>query len=153
MFRKYLAIFVVLSLLTMPVAGCETLKNLISKACEHSQVIQDTLEMLQQKLQIVKAFLETATPDELQVELNVKDVPFTVTKDDVINTIALVDQTLGVLKTIIEDACKGDVEQAIKAAEGLNGNATFYAAMMLAQKNGAFKSFPNSTPLMKGWKK
>lgn len=134
MLKRFTAVALVLTLSVMPLAGCATL---MSKICEHSPAVLENLEMAQQKLEIIRAFLAVATTSDLQVELEIKGVSMIITRDDIDNTLALIDQILGTIKGLIADACAGNAQQAIKAASAVEANPAVMAAMAMAKRAGA----------------
>lgn len=146
MYRKFTALCLAWSLLCLPLAGCSTLDKFLARACEHSQVVLDNLEMAQQRLEVIRAFLAASVPADLQVELDVRGVPFEVTKEDIESALALVDTVLTTIKKLVADACAGDPAQALKAVAALDHNVTVHAASLSAQRHGALKD-------LKGWRR
>lgn len=134
MSKRLAAITLAASLAVMPLAGCAAL---MSKVCEHSPVVLENLEMVQRKLEIIRAFLSVATTADLQVELEIQGTTVTITRGDIDNALALIDQVLGTIKTLIADACAGNAEQAMKAAAAVEANPVVSAAMAMAKRAGA----------------
>ena len=123
-------------LLLMPVIGCTSLKNLYTSACKQSEYFLGELESAKQRLEIIRSFLAVAVPSDLQVELNRLSINYTVTRADLDNSLALVQQVLSVLATLIEDACAGNTQQALQAAKALDTQPVVMGAIQMAKRTG-----------------